>query len=302
MKTTLAIVTRRRPEKLKRCLISITEQKQLPAELIIIENDQEQLSKKIVDDFADRLSIKYFQEEIQSVPKARNLAMKKAKTRYLAFVDDDCVLDNNWLALAEKAISGSKAAYVVGRTKLFNLKKILALAQFQREKFWFKKSLKGNKANKNNVDTKNIILDLKILKKKKISFDEKAVVGPYDSADFSLGIQMEEENLFGLYEQRMLLWHEESSSLLRFIKRAFSRGRNSAFLAEKYLLENIFQRSEQKNIYTRFRDFFKDFAKEKEMYTNDIECSNLRKNLIVFLAKIYEYAFEAGYTSYQRKL
>jgi len=302
MKTTIAIVTRRRPEKLKRCLISITEQKQLPVELIVIENDQEQLSKKILDDFAGQLPIKYFQEKIQSVPKARNLAMKKAKTKYLAFVDDDCVLANDWLAEAEKAIEDNKVAYILGKTALFNPEKILSLAQFQRENFWFKKSLKGNKANKNNVDTKNIILDLKILKKKKISFDEKAVVGPYDSADFSLGIQMEEENLFGLYEQKMFLWHQESSSLMRFIKRAFSRGRNSAFLTEKYDLADIFPESKKKNAYTRVRDFFKDFAKEKEMYTSDIKCSNLKKKLIVFFAKIYEYAFEAGYSSYQRKL
>ena len=301
MNLTIAIITRQRPVKLERCLSSIIKQSSKNFEVLVVDNDDLGSAKAVVRKFNKKLNIKYFIQKIQSVPKSRNLALKKSKTNLIAFVDDDCVLDKDWVKEAKKSVQKNRADFIIGNTKLYNPQSILALAQFQRETFWFKKSLnKKNKANKNTVDTKNIVLNLEKIKKHKLFFDEGAVVGPYDSADYAFGIEMEKLGFNGFFEERMILWHEEGRALRRFVKRAFYRGRNAAFLTKKHNLDNIFKDSDKKNIYTRTRDFFKDFKKEMSMYTSDLDSNNLKKIIITFFAKIYEYSFEAGFQSYRR--
>lgn len=102
---TVAIPTLDRPESLARCLDALFQGSVLPAEIMVIDQG---------DYDAVRAVIKRFQSEDTSVIRclqprkglsaARNLANAKASFPVIAFTDDDCVPDADWLARIEQTI------------------------------------------------------------------------------------------------------------------------------------------------------------------------------------------------------
>src|SRR3989338_10827860 len=93
---TIAIVTRKRPEKLARCLKSISEQTIKPNRIIVVDNDAERGSEKICPKFKQNPIINYITEIEKGAPYARNNALSQCETELCAFIDDDCILDKHW--------------------------------------------------------------------------------------------------------------------------------------------------------------------------------------------------------------
>ncbi len=71
-------------------------------EILIIDNDANQSAKEIVKEFKNKTHYKmhYFVEKNAGLSNARNRALKEANSlnaSHLAFVDDDEIVDKNWL-------------------------------------------------------------------------------------------------------------------------------------------------------------------------------------------------------------
>lgn len=96
MKISLIIPTRNRISYLKRCIASIEKQTQKPYELIIIVNMNDSVSKKFIKNYSTNLNLKYFETDGGSC-KSRNLAIKNASGDILAFLDDDVILNENYV-------------------------------------------------------------------------------------------------------------------------------------------------------------------------------------------------------------
>ena len=105
MKTiAICVCTRKRPEGLLR-LFSSLESLGIPANyhprIIVVENDSQDFSRKIVEDFTNvsKLDISYFLETQQGISHARNRSVKEAgKPDFYCFVDDDQEVQNDWLS------------------------------------------------------------------------------------------------------------------------------------------------------------------------------------------------------------
>lgn len=98
----VACCTYKRPEKLRCLLSSLVEMKKpdVPTKILIVDNDIEQSSKPVVDEFLDKLNIHYVVEKNKGLSNARNGALKGAielGVSHIAFVDDDETVDENWL-------------------------------------------------------------------------------------------------------------------------------------------------------------------------------------------------------------
>jgi len=101
----ICISTRRRNDGLKRLLLSILELNipdpvKYKIEIIVVENDLNANAIKIVEAISRRtdVEIKYFLEKHQGVCNARNRAVREAKNAdFCIFVDDDQIVDQNWL-------------------------------------------------------------------------------------------------------------------------------------------------------------------------------------------------------------
>ena len=97
----IIVPTFRRPKGLKNALESLKWQNSgdKPLELIVADNDPDGSAKLYVNEFAGRCEfpVIYIHASEPGVANARNEALKAARGRYLAFLDDDQLASENWL-------------------------------------------------------------------------------------------------------------------------------------------------------------------------------------------------------------
>jgi glycosyltransferase involved in cell wall biosynthesis len=98
----VVVCTYNRAKSLQKTLESIRASavpERLSWEVIVVDNNSEDNTKAIVDDFARRsgLAVVYAFEGKQGIRHARNRGMREAKGGIIAFIDDDVLVDKLWL-------------------------------------------------------------------------------------------------------------------------------------------------------------------------------------------------------------
>lgn len=93
----VGFVTYNRHEDLKECLDSIKKQTKRPRKIIIVDSSSNDLTKKMARKFRG-LNIFYHHSKRRLYqPAARNIILRKTKTKIIAFLDDDVVCNDKWL-------------------------------------------------------------------------------------------------------------------------------------------------------------------------------------------------------------
>lgn len=226
MKISVAIITRKRAEDLKECLESLSGQIKKPYEVVVVDNGPTQATKKVVEGFKKKLPIKYVVESKIGVSYARNKAIKAAKGEIIAFCDDDCVLDEKWIRQIELAFKRRpKNYFFVGKSLNYYPGNIFAQASFFFYKKWWQETDVP-------FDTKNGAFKKKPVLKYKIQFDSGfAPFGCGEDVDF--GEKLIEKGMRVLYEPKMVVYHKEPNTFLKFLKSRFERGRLIFFLKKE---------------------------------------------------------------------
>jgi len=300
---TLAIITYKRPKKLKRCLTSILEQTVLPKKVLIIDNDKRQTAKGIFKLFKNKFPIEYAVEKRQGIPNARNKALKLCKTPLLGFIDDDCVLDKNWVKVALQSAKDTRASYILGKSLLFNKNSIIAFAQHCRQTYWFFRDLEKNNnlPSPFNLDTKNVVFKIRFLKKNNIWFDQDLFIHTVGGhADTDLGFQFKNKGLIGRYEPKMIVYHEEVQRLRDFFKKAYHRGRVGVLLYKKWNLkkELIFL----PDIYLyKWLKRMKCWPDDYKKWTKNIEKNFFIKVVVFLLIKFYDKVYLQGFVDQSKR-
>lgn len=82
---------------LRRCLDSVTNQTVKDIEIVIINDGSTDNSESIINEYTkkEKSLIKYYSKENEGVAKTRNLAIEKANSDYILFVDSDDYIDEN---------------------------------------------------------------------------------------------------------------------------------------------------------------------------------------------------------------
>ena len=107
MKISVVIPTYNRANFLKECLESILRQKLLPYEVIVVDNATHREAEQVIDvlrlDFNNsNVNISYIRNKENSGAIARNIGALAANGDFVAFLDDDVVLDSNYYYKIEK--------------------------------------------------------------------------------------------------------------------------------------------------------------------------------------------------------
>jgi len=114
----IAIPTFRRSARLKALLPLITEilKSQHKIEILVIDNNPLPNERKFVETFAKvtNYPVHYVHEPKAGVSNARNAAIAFAKTRFIAFLDDDMEITENWIDGLVKVAVDYKTGVVFG--------------------------------------------------------------------------------------------------------------------------------------------------------------------------------------------
>ena len=151
-----------------------------------------------------------------TLPEQRNLGLKKAQGDIIAFIDADCLPDNNWLIELAKSINTEEKIIVAGSIKSIG-KKTTWDIEIEEEKKYL------DEASTNNMAFKKEII------KKVGFFDEKLNYG--EDVDFTwraidLGYKIR-------YNKNAIIYHEWGS-LRKDIKRSLWYGQARVRLYKKH--------------------------------------------------------------------
>src|SRR5579871_940804 len=95
---TVAIPTCNRVHDLVRCLESISKVKYPQWNVLVIDQSDGNDTQVAVARFGDRLPhMRYCHMPVKGLTRGRNVALRSAPGEILAFIDDDCTVEPNWL-------------------------------------------------------------------------------------------------------------------------------------------------------------------------------------------------------------
>ncbi len=218
---TIAICTLNRPKQLKSCLESIIPQKN-NLKIIIVDNDYQKSALPIFKQFNQRLSAIYYCQPSKNISKARNLAIQKCTTQFLAFIDDDCQLSSNWSHIALNLINRTNLAFFQGNTHIqLTNNKLISIQQKIYQK-WINQPY--------SIDTKNLIINLKTINKNNLCFDPNLPI--FEDVDF--GLQIKKNQLKGKFIKDLTVKHQEISDLKILLKKYYFRGKIKFYLNQKW--------------------------------------------------------------------
>jgi glycosyltransferase involved in cell wall biosynthesis len=107
----IAIPTLDRPNALARCLDAVLSGTVLPAEVLIIDQGQNDAAEQVISKarLDCPIPLIHCSQSQKGLSAARNLASEQTHCEIIAFTDDDCVPASDWLAQIERAMTLSPA-------------------------------------------------------------------------------------------------------------------------------------------------------------------------------------------------
>lgn len=117
MKFSIIIPTHNRKNLLRKCLHSVLHQNypKKDYEIIMIDDGSTDGTDRFVKFFMKKeFNVKYLKIENRGPGAARNAGLRKAKGKFIAFTDDDCVVEKNWLRKIESCFEKTDADAVGG--------------------------------------------------------------------------------------------------------------------------------------------------------------------------------------------
>lgn len=107
----LIICTRDRPEALNRCLVSLTNQRSPPGELIVVDNSRNGSALRVCEGFPDVIAV---HEPRPGLSRARNAGIRSSSRAIIVFTDDDVEQHASWLSEIVSAFMSHDVLCVTG--------------------------------------------------------------------------------------------------------------------------------------------------------------------------------------------
>lgn len=111
MRVSVVLCTRDRPDQLEECLRSLMAVRPRPFEVIVVDNAP---SDDRTRSACERYPVRYVVEPHPGLSRARNRGVVEARGEAVAFTDDDCIVDQAWLAGLDAAFSDPLVMAVTG--------------------------------------------------------------------------------------------------------------------------------------------------------------------------------------------
>lgn len=225
MRVSALIITKDRGRKLRDCLHSLKIQTVKPYEVVVVDNGSTDNTKAIVNHYKDVLNISYLYEKKLGRSFARNKGLRNIRGEVVAFIDDDCVADKNWIKNIKIVFEKSKRlAGIVGFSENYYGDNIYS----QVEQFFYVRWLNESMGS---VSGPIKIADGSLVDTKNSAFRLSEI----SSLSFKSGIfDLDEDVLFGrkliglrkkiVFIPNIKIHHKNSNTLMLILKKNFMKG------------------------------------------------------------------------------
>lgn len=271
-----------------RCLDSLIKQEQKDLEFIFIDNNSEDESRGIIENYSKKDNrIKLETEITPGVSNARNLGISKANGRYITFIDSDDYIGNNYFSKAVNLIKNKNPDMIIGdfkvcypngeigttyRTAAFkkyknDIKKLFPFIECPHNIFCRSDIIKNNNLKQNQnirIGEDNLFNAHMMINSEKIECLNNndyfyQVYGGNSShikSDKFLDFVLAYDEIFTLFEKR---FGKISNSLVKYVlskRRDFS----SVIESQKIFDEELVKIFKKHNIGSKYIDKIKDFS------------------------------------------
>ena len=255
----IIIPTYNREEKLKRALNSVINQTYKEWEIIIIDNNSKDGTKKMVKGFKDT-KIKLFSIKNNGIiAKSRNLGIKKSKGKYLAFLDSDDYWQLNKLSECYNFLKKNKKTKLIYHDMFVQRRKNQKL--FKKISYLRKvrKPIKEDLIiNGPAFPTSSVVVEKKIFKKINFFNENKNLIA-WEDYDAWLRLSQISSHFYEIKKTLGFLWIDSENTLnaKRQIKNIYS-------FKKKYLDKNFLKLTEWCN-YSLMRSYLKEKNFDKSL-------------------------------------
>ncbi|MBN1597066.1 MAG: glycosyltransferase [Bacteroidales bacterium] len=96
-----------RPGEVDNFLDSITKQEYKNFEVIVVDGSPDDILHPVIDNYKNKIKLRYFHEKGLGASESRNLGCEKAKGDFLVFIDSDCVVPSDYLVKADNFLKAN---------------------------------------------------------------------------------------------------------------------------------------------------------------------------------------------------
>jgi glycosyltransferase involved in cell wall biosynthesis len=231
MEVSIVIPTLNRLEDLKKC-VGALERQDLPKsrfEIIVVDNGSSDGTMEFLKTKADAGTLRFLEQEKPGASAARNLAVRSSGAKFIAFTDDDCIAEPDWLStLLAGFVNDGKCAGVGGPILSQNPRNVISRF-WKSRRVWDNMSQDGKTVH---IPTMNVMFLRSVLVEVGI-FDE-GIVGVED-------IHLSQKIIKKRYELRYLkggtVYHKDPTDIDSLYRKCWLGGRGSAAIARMHGLK-----------------------------------------------------------------
>ncbi len=222
-----------RPDELHELIESLSNQLFRDFELIVVEDGSDKLSDKVIDQYKNKLTIKYLKQGNTGPAIARNNGMSAAAGEYFLFIDSDCIAPSDWLkSLSDKLDNEPVDAF--GGSDLaapdFNL--LQKAISFAMTSFLTTGGIRGGKKPIDRFHPRSF--NMGIHRKVYEQLGGFPVTAMHPGEDMVFTIELITQGFKTAFFPGSGVYHKRRSSLIGFFKQVFMFGKTRYIIARVY--------------------------------------------------------------------
>lgn len=240
------------------CLESIIKQDFENFEIIVVDNNSNEKTRKIILDLTKKhKNLKYVFEPQIGRGAARNTGEKQAVGKIILMTDSDCVAPKNWIKMMiEPILTGEALAVQGGEVGL-------------KQNFWSQQidlrttdkfNAFGSPGKIITIDTKNFAIKHEILEN--VGFTDRRYVSGNDT---SLMISLLKKGIVPILKENIKIRHNHPDSFLKLVRKQFWR----AFWCQKISVDN--------HSFLQNTNFFKETDQDRKPFSKSLQ--NLKSTI-----------------------
>lgn len=146
-----------RPEEIRELLESMLRLKgNIPFEILIVEDGSNLKSDEIVEEYSQKLNIRYFYKPNSGPGDSRNFGMKKARSGYFLILDSDVILPNDYLKEVDNFLKKTPCECFGGPDAAHEyFSKIQKAIDYSMTSFFTTGGIRGDKRNAKNFQPRS---------------------------------------------------------------------------------------------------------------------------------------------------